>query len=88
MSICLDFNELLLLEYNIVELLSQYNLSGNLIVSTIRSPVTKFFSYIPWFDASKHAMSFGCHGGGDNHGFFCTPPRKNSSSQHKNITRC
>jgi hypothetical protein len=43
----LDFDELLLLlEYNTAELLSQYNLSGNLIVSTMRSPVTKFLSHI------------------------------------------
>jgi hypothetical protein len=58
MSICLDFDELLLLlEYNTAELLSQYNLSSNLIVSIIRSPVIKFVSHIPWFDASKHAMN-------------------------------
>jgi hypothetical protein len=54
MPICLDFDELmLLLEYNTAELLSQYNL----IVFIIRSPVTKFFSHIPWFDASKHAIN-------------------------------
>jgi hypothetical protein len=54
----LDFDELLLLlEYKTAELLSQYNLSGNLIVSTIRNPVTKFLSHIPWFDDSKHAMN-------------------------------
>jgi hypothetical protein len=58
MSICLDFNELLSsLEYSTAELLSQYNLSGNLIVSTIRSPVIKFLSHISWFDVSKHAMN-------------------------------
>jgi hypothetical protein len=58
MSICLDFDELLLLlEYNTAELLSQYNLSGNLIVSTIRSPVIKFLSHISWFDVSKYAMN-------------------------------
>jgi hypothetical protein len=58
MPICLDFDELLLLlEYNTAELLSQYNLSGNLIVFIIRSPVIKFFSHIPWFDASKHAIN-------------------------------
>ena len=58
MSICLDFDELLLLlEYNTVELLSQYILSGYLIVSTIRSTVTKFLSHITWFDALKHAMN-------------------------------
>jgi hypothetical protein len=57
-SICLDFDELLLLlEYSTAKLLSQYNLSGNLIVSTIRNHVIKFLSHIPWFDASKHAMN-------------------------------
>jgi hypothetical protein len=54
----LDFDELLLLlEYSTAELLSQYNLSDNLIVSTICSPVIKFLSHISWFDASKHAMN-------------------------------
>jgi hypothetical protein len=24
----------------------------------MHSPVTKFLSHIPWFDASKHAMNF------------------------------
>jgi hypothetical protein len=58
MSICLDFDELLLLlEYSTAKLLLQYNLNGNLIVSTIRSPVIKFLSHILWFDASKHAMN-------------------------------
>jgi hypothetical protein len=58
MSICLDFDEfLLLLEYSTAELLSQYNLSGNLIVSIIRNHVTKVLSHIPWFDASKHVMN-------------------------------
>jgi hypothetical protein len=57
MSICLNYEFLLLLEYNTAELLSQYNLSDNLIVSTIRNPVTKFLSHISWFDALKHAMN-------------------------------
>jgi hypothetical protein len=58
MSICLNFDELLLLfEYSTVELLSQYNLSGNLIVSTIHSPVIKFLTHIPWFDASNYAIN-------------------------------
>ena len=58
MSICFDFTELLLLlEYSVVELLSQNILSGLSIVSTMRSPVTKFRSHIPWLDASKHAIN-------------------------------
>jgi hypothetical protein len=35
-----------LLEYNTVELLLQYNLSDNLIVSTIHSPMIEFLSHI------------------------------------------
>jgi hypothetical protein len=54
----LNFDELLLLlEYSTAELLSQYNFSDNLIVSIIHSPVIKFLSHIPWFDASKHAIN-------------------------------
>jgi hypothetical protein len=48
---------MLLLEYITAELLSQYNLSDNLIVSTIHSPVIKFLSHISWFDTSKHVMN-------------------------------
>jgi hypothetical protein len=58
MSICLNFDELLLLlEYSTAELLSQYIISDNLIVSTIRSPVIKLLSHILWFDASKYVMN-------------------------------
>lgn len=58
MSIHFDLLELqLLLEYNIAELLSQYNFSG-LSISTLRIPVTKFCNHIPRFDASKHATNY------------------------------
>ena len=53
LSICLDFDELLLyLEYSTANLLSQHSLSGLLIPSTIRRPMTKFLNYISWLDAS------------------------------------
>ena len=48
MSMCFDLVDLLLLlEYNIADLLSQYNLIGLSMFSTIFSPVTKFLSHIP-----------------------------------------
>jgi len=52
MSMYLDLDELLLLEYITADLLSQYNFSGLSIPLRMRSPVTKFHSHNPWLDAS------------------------------------
>ena len=59
MSMCFDFEELLLLlEYNTVELLSQYNFNGLSIAFTTPSLVTKFRSHIPWLEASYQDINY------------------------------
>ena len=58
MSLCFDLVELLLLlEYNIADLLSQNNFNSLQIPSKMRIPVSKFFSHISRLDASKHATN-------------------------------
>ena len=50
MSITFDLVELLLLEYNIVELLLQEILSDLLMLVTTGKPMTKFNNHIFWLD--------------------------------------
>jgi hypothetical protein len=89
MSICLDFNELLLLlEYSTAELLSQYNLSGNLIVSTIRSLMIKFLNHISWFDALKHAMNLAAMVEETIMDYFALLQKIAPPANIKNITEC